>query len=42
MMVYVGVHVFICLKEKLALAKDKRLRVITNVMLFKVMVYLLN
>ena len=39
---YVGVHVSRRLKEELAWATDKRLQVISNIMLFKTVVPLRN
>ena len=40
--VCVGVHVSRCLKEELAWATDKQLRVISNIMLFKTVIPLRN
>ena len=41
-MAYVGVHVSRRLKEELAWATDKRLQVISNIMLFKTVIPLRN
>ena len=41
-MAYVGIHVSRQLKEELAWATDKRLQVISNIMLFKTVIPLRN